>query len=590
MSKVFDIELLKREYKIRFSESWIAEKNWNSDKEKISYFECKTLIDNYSELLFVIFSYSILSGEFIIKKDKIEGTINYLLNITTKEYGPTEIASPLEAKIIDEFDVLNNNIKYACSEYRSIITFYPSHYNTSHNNYRFRAYSKVNNLDRDNKIYHFLNLFFNICNFDFYFEYEDTAFNELILTKNLIEKFLKKETSKDIINVLNICKEKIDFLIKKLLLYSGISVFSIDFTDYQLESKDIVLKNFDYLWKQYELFSCIDNKITSVSNHPLIVKYQIKSYENTIKFSELILLMRVYCNDKNSSESQIRNVLDIFNSKYKTELCKTLHEFDKYALNSMKNVMYNCRLSYYLKQPHYTIERLGQDMEIIADFQYKTGVINYFHFQLAIEYLLKKAKEQISFNDLKVIKELLDKYIVGYNKAINQCQKEKFYPLQLTFEECSFYIKNLDKTVFIPSSFSQPVDYELLKEKADDYRINCLQIENKLDLLKEHETVNELKIKLETTTSKYIEIGGIFVAVLSLLFSVVSFTGTKMNIKDVALNSLGIGYILLIFVSCIYVLTLKRDCKIPEILKTFRFCFFIILFILSTISLCLIIK
>lgn len=40
MNKEFDIELLKREYKIRFSENWIAKKNWNSDKEKISYFEC----------------------------------------------------------------------------------------------------------------------------------------------------------------------------------------------------------------------------------------------------------------------------------------------------------------------------------------------------------------------------------------------------------------------------------------------------------------------------------------------------------------------------------------------------------------------
>lgn len=589
MNRDFSIVQLIEKYKKDFSETWTEDEDWSS-KEKESYLKCKKTIDSYSELFFVTFSYSILSGEFINKKDIINSTITQLLNITTKEYGSPTENSVLKEKIMDDFDILNKNIKYACLEYRSIITFYPSHYKTLHNNYRFRVYSQVKNPKSDNKISYFYNLVIDICKFDFYFKYENNSFNELIILKNLIEKFLKKETSKDIIDVLNICKEKIDFLIKKLLLYSGISVFSIDFTDYQLESKDIVLKNFDYLWEQYELFSCIDNKITSVSNHPLIVKYQIKSNENTIKFSELILLMRVYCNDKNSSESQIRNVLDIFNSKYETEFSGTLHEFDNYALNSMKNVMYNCRLSYYLKQPHYTIEKLGQDMEIIADFQYKTGVINYFHFQLAIEYLLKKAKEQISFNDLKVIKELLDKYIVGYNKAINQCQKEKFYPLQLTFEECSFYIKNLDKTVFIPSSFSQPVDYELLKEKADDYRINCLQIENKLDLLKEHETVNELKIKLETTTSKYIEIGGIFVTVLSLLFSVVSFTGTKMNIKDVALNSLGIGYILLIFVSCIYVLTLKRDCKISEILKTFRFYFFIILFILSTISLCLIIK
>lgn len=68
MIKEIDIEQLKREYKNRFSESWIANKDWNPANEKNSYSECKKLIDDYSELLFVIFSYSILGGEFIIKK------------------------------------------------------------------------------------------------------------------------------------------------------------------------------------------------------------------------------------------------------------------------------------------------------------------------------------------------------------------------------------------------------------------------------------------------------------------------------------------------------------------------------------------
>ena len=117
-----------------------------------------------------------------------------------------------------------------------------------------------------------------------------------------------------------------------------------------------------------------------------------------------------------------------------------------------------------------------------------------------------------------------------------------------------------------------------------------MQIENKLDLLKEQESINELKKNLETTTSKYIEIGGIFVAVLSLLFSVVSFTNTKMDVSDIALHSFGIGFILLMFVSCIYVLTLKRDCKLSEIFKSLRFWFFAFLLIISAIALYIIIK
>ena len=587
----FNIEKLTEEYENKFSDGWLEKVDWSEDKEKESYLKCKALIDSYSELFFVTFSYSILSGEFLDKKDIIDGKIKEITQATTKEYGnPIEGGSVFNKKILEEFDVLNKSIQSACLEYKGIIKFYPSHYNAIHNNYRFRVYRQVKNTNSNNKISYFGVIVVEICKFDFYFENEDDSFKNLILLKDMIKNLLKKETSNDIINVFSICIEKIDFLVKKLLPYSGTSVYSIDFTDYQLGLKDIKLKNFDYLWRQYELFSCISSDATSVSTNPLIDHYQRKAFGGNIKFSELILLMRVYCKDKNSSDIQIRNIFELFDSKYNSCTQKTLHEFDKYALHSMRNLMYNCRLSYFLQQKSYTINSLKDDMEVIEDFQSKTGVTNYFHFQLAIEYLLKKAKEQISFDALKTIKELLNKYVVSYNKAISQCKKNGFYPLQLMFEECSFYIEDLRETVFIPSSFSQPVNYRKLEEKVDDYRIRCLQIENKLDLLKEQESINELKKNLETTTSKYIEIGGIFVAVLSLLFSVVSFTNTKMDVSDIALHSFGIGFILLMFVSCIYVLTLKRDCKLSEIFKSLRFWVFAFLLIISAIALYIIIN
>lgn len=585
MIKEIDIEQLKREYKNRFSESWIANKDWNPANEKNSYSECKKLIDDYSELLFVIFSYSILGGEFIIKKDKIEGTIKYLLNITTKEYGsPIATASALEAEIIDEFDILNKNIKLACLAYRSIITTYPLHYNTTINNYRFQIY-QAEKLKWHNKIYYFNKFIVNVCRFDLYFVNNDDLLDNLIILNKEISDIEEKETSEDIKNVFNICTEKINLLIKKLLTYSGPSIFSINFTEYQLTYQDVKLKYFDPIWKQYELFSAINN-VTSLSDNPLIKKYESNSFQDKSTFSELILLMRAYCKDPKSSKEQIRNIFSEFNKKYNSYYKKgLLLDFDRNALDSMKNVVYNCRFSYYLQQKDYTIKRLKKDMEKIESFQCHTGAHNYFHFQIAIEYLLKKAKEKVSLKNLREIKELLNNYIEGYKRTINQCQKDMFYPLQLMFDECLFYIKDLDKTVFIASSFSQPANYKLLKEKADDYRIGLFQIENKLDLLEEQETIDELKNNLEATTSKYIEIGGIFVAVLSLLFSVVSFTDTRMDIKDITLHSLGMSYILLIFISCIYVLTLKKDSKISDYFKTFRFWFFFVLFILSIIFL-----
>lgn len=415
-------------------------------------------------------------------------------------------------------------------------------------------------------------------------------FNELLILKREFEEKIEKCSSDKIKELFSICIEKANLLIKKLLVYSGPSEYSINFTDYQLTFQDIKLNYLEDLWNQFALFTEINTTNTQV-DEPIIKKYQQKSYDGKSKFSELILLMRVYCKDKDSSEEQVKNVLRIFNEKYKCLYGKHISQkFDLYALNSMWNVMYNCRLSYYIQQNIYNIEQLKHDIREIEKFQSRTGTHNYYHYKTAIEFLIRTAKKQVSQNELKEIKELLDKYIRGYKKAITQCQGENFYPLQLMFDECCVYIKQYDILLFIPSSFSQPANYNTLRAEIEEYKISSLLISNKLELYYEKENINELKNQVESTTSKFIEIGGIFVAVLSLLFSVISFSNTKMTITDIILHSLGIGFILLVFVSCIYVLTLKKDSRITEYIKTFRFWFFTIIFMISIIALFILIK
>lgn len=98
MTKKFNVDFLKSEYKKKFPENWIEKENWNSSEERKSYLKCKKIIDYFSELFFVTFSYSILSGEFIRKKTQINFTIDYLLKISTKEYGGLAEKSNFEKK------------------------------------------------------------------------------------------------------------------------------------------------------------------------------------------------------------------------------------------------------------------------------------------------------------------------------------------------------------------------------------------------------------------------------------------------------------------------------------------------------------
>ena len=189
MSKVFDTELLKREYKDKFPEDWLESEDWSEGKEKESYIKCKNLIDSYSEFFFVTFSYSILSGEFINKKEKIDGNITYLLKIITREYGAPEITSTFKKKIVEQYDVLNKNIKSACIAYRSII----KHYNSIHNNYRFRIY-EIENTKGDNIISYFDKYVVPVCKFDFYFNYDDELFDSLLFLEKNICKLIEKKT------------------------------------------------------------------------------------------------------------------------------------------------------------------------------------------------------------------------------------------------------------------------------------------------------------------------------------------------------------------------------------------------------------
>lgn len=585
MTKQFLTVKIKNDYNNNFPENWIGNKDWSKIHEKDSYIECKKTIDAFSEDFLQIFSYSILSGEFVVKGEQIDNVINLLLDATTKEFeDPIGTKSKLKQDILYKYDDLNKVIKSACLTYKSIIKYYPAHFDSANHNFRFRIYSDEI-YKKTNIISYFEKYIVQLCQIDMYFEDDGSLFNELLILKREYEEKIEKCSSDKIKKIFSICVEKTNYLIKKLLVYSGPSEYSINFTDYQLTFQDIKLNYLEDMWNQFAIFADI-NSTNTLINEPIIKKYQQKSYDGKSKFSELILLMRAYCKDKDSSEEQIKNVLKIFKEKYNSLYGKLIsRNFDLNALNSMWNVMYNCRLSYYIQQNTYTIERLKQDIRKIEKFQSRTGTHNYYHYKTAIEFLIKIAKKQVSKNELKEIKELLDKYIRGYKRTITQCQGEDFYPLQLMFDECCVHIEGYDILLFIPSSFSQPANYNTLRAKIEEYKISSLLIDNKLELYTEKENINVLKNQVESTTSKFIEIGGIFVAVLSLLFSVISFSNTKMAIKDIALHSLGIGFILLIFVSCIYVLTLKKDSQIKEYINTFRFWFFTIIFMISIIAL-----
>lgn len=579
---------LKKLYNQSFPEDWIEKYEWSEENEaKKSFIQCKNIISKFSEDYLYIISLSVLSGEYVQKSDSINSIIKYLLDSTTKEYGDPEdnANSPLKRNILIEFEKIGQNIKSSCLAYRSVIRYYPEHYDKNHK-LRFRVY-EAERRSKDNKITNFEDVVLPLCKSDMYFQYDDQLIDDLLMLKNIIKELISKETNDKLKIVWDLCNEKANFLLKKLLSYSGPIGYSINFEDYQVTLNSINLTYSKELWEQFELFTKEDN-ITK--ENPLILKYQQNVYSGYSKFSEEVLLLRIYSLDKNKSEIPIINLINQFEGKYNCLYDKSIKRaFDKNALNSIKNVMYNCHLSYRTKQNSYCLENLKHDIEKIESFQFATGAHNYFHYQIAINYLIKEGNKETVKDKLIKVKELLTLYIKRYEETIKQCQSESFYPIQLMFDECCIYIKDLDFSLFIPSSFSQPVNYRKLRENIEKYHIALYSIDNKIELAEEKKEILTLKDGIQGTTQRFIEIGGIFVAVLSLLFSVISFSSnTALTIKGLVIHSLGVGYIILIFVSGIYVLSLKKDMGWKYYLTRPRLWIFTIIALASFLALYLI--
>ena len=576
---------LKKLYNDAFPENWIEKYEWSSDGEaRKSYIQCKNRILHFSDEYLYILSLSILSGEYVKRSDSIISIINYLLDSTTREYGDPEdnVNRPLKRNILIEFEKLGQNIKSSCLAYSSVIRYYPEHYDKNHR-LRFIVY-ETERRNPNNKIINFENIVLPLCKYDMYFQYDDQLIDNLLFLKNHISDLLSKENNEKLKFIWSICEEKVNFLLKKLLSYSGSIGYSKNFEDYQVTLNSINLKYLTELWDQFELFTKEDNVD---KGNPLIVKYQQNSYEGQSKFSEVVLLLRFYSQDKKGSEVPIKNLINQFEEKYNSLYDISIKKaFDRNALKSIKNVMYNCHLSYRTKQRAYSLEDLKHDIEKIDIFQAQTGAHNYFHYQIAINYLIGVGNKENIKEKLIKIKDLLCVYINRYEEIIKQCQSEHFYPIQLMFDECCFSIKDEDFNLFIPSSFSQPVNYKKLSDNIEKYHMALYSIDNKIDLAEGKKEIASLKSSIEGTTQRYIEIGGVFVAVLSLLFSVISFSSnTNLTIKGLVLHSLGVGYIMLVFISGIYALSLKKDMGWKYYLTRPRLWIFTIIAIASFVGL-----
>ena len=306
-----------------------------------------------------------------------------------------------------------------------------------------------------------------------------------------------------------------------------------------------------------------------------LYKEQIKKYqENCLnrhsKASELILLMKHYQKD-NSSSRQVKNLLQsfdaLYNSLYATKIKK---EFDIVALNSIKNYLYNCKLSINIENPEYTIENLKTDLLEINDIQNETRIYNYFPYYKALTFLSKKTENTFATKDnTDSIQDLLlffDELLEKFKHNLKWCYRNRYYPFQLISNECVVQYKDTDISLFIASSFCRPINYDRLNSKLQDLELKRKFYDSQNELSKERETIIQIRDEISKKENKTFEYMGIFMAIITFLFASIPVFSSKTLSTQEALWNIGIlGTILIIFLLILKVFQLLSDRNIKWI-------------------------
>lgn len=261
-------------------------------------------------------------------------------------------------------------------------------------------------------------------------------------------------------------------------------------------------------------------------------------------------VMNHYCAER-GTEGQIGRLLNEFEQEYTKIYNRSIqHDFDKYALCTLRNFMYNCKLSYVLKQQGCTIEQLRGEIEVIENIQEETNIRNFYPYKKAIEFLLRKAKSKVDARDTSFdynsTIQLLDSYMKKFDKNIDWCQNHCFYPVQLLFKECIVSVDS-DK-IFLPSSISRPVDYGKLQKVRENFRTEIEFIRNSVIYIKDRIDTESIKEDLKNTEKRYLEIGGILIGVVTFLFGSINIFSQQVSTpKQLLESTMWLGVILVMF-------------------------------------------
>lgn len=560
MSKEYNINACIKEYEDTFQDDWIEQLDWSADdRAKESLKKGRKIIARFQRFCFVRISKSLLGGEYVTFKKSFESTKNKFEQYWTQEHfcprnNENEFAFSLKNALYRQYEVLDNYLRSLFYDYTAFIISINERIDYANHEYIFKAKSlPVSSLDNFQYFTVLREVIFPLCYSEQHLSLSYKNLKRITILLQELEQIKSDEADEECKLVYTLAIYKATFILKKLLKKTDSFEVLIDIT-----KKKITRANLPSIPSELEqLFSYFENiHEDQPYRESEMIDCQISISKDDGTFLEMARLMHYYCSQTKSMQ-QIENLLDKFETKFYKLYNKSIkHEFDKYALCTLRNFMYNCRLSYKIKQKDYTINSLQEDMNVIEGLQGETFVKNFYPYKKAIEFLIDKLKRLIEERNVQFdygyAISLLEKYLITFDENILWCSTHCFYPIQLMLKECVICING--EQLILPSSISRPVDYDKLRSEQEKYRSDISYIRNSLIYIKDKKDTNAIKDELNSIEKRYLEVGGILTGIITFLFGTINiFTQNTSNPHHLLLATLNLGILLVIFATLLII-------------------------------------
>lgn len=579
--KILKLMQLVQEAQHDFPVNWLETLDIDSD-----FPEAIRRIEGFAEKAFVVFSKSILSGEYILRDD-IMSVLDRLKDALCHEM-PIDNPSEKEQFLIlkEEYRRLCYLISFNIGKYKQLIMKLRNRYTLSQPNVLVNAFRVSVGMGEPHNLSECFHMLFEITEYDHLLSDRRKAINSLILHHSLLaKKYSQGDLNEDLALTLRVLDQKSLFLIKKLLIDDNYEFdYLIDFENYHYDARSCdvaLLESFDTAFDFYRRNDYIeDNYVRQMQNSVL---------NGTCRLRELALLIKYYKDRKDSSLTQINNLIQLFEEKYSylSEKHKK-REYDLYALNTIKNYMYNCRFSFLLKNSSVQYDELVNEMDKIEDLQKQTRIFNFYPYEKAISHIISllDRNEELSSTDTNKYLEKLDYYIIKYEQALHWCYEQSFMPVQNVYNDSIIAIQGFG-AVFVPSSFCRPVKYAMRMDNLNRFKTHSLFLKNEMALKKDREEIQSIKESIDRSHLKNVELLSIFTAIITFLFSVVSFTsnGNHLTVHHQIYNTVSIGLLLMLFVSMISIVTIRKEKTVKDYFQHPRIYLLILTIILSVLLL-----